>query len=266
MPRTHNATGRARKSTGDINTAPDVANTVRKRSKIPDLQWTWHSRAMREAPAFRVLSLSARRVLDRIELELMYHGGKDNGKLPCTFDDFEKYGVHRHSIAPAIRELEALGFIRITRRGRAGNSEFRQPHLFRITHKPAGSDPATDEWRLIKTTEEAEMIQRRSRIPPKTPARKQKSSGEKRTMASGGNRTTEPAFHSAETTTTGSVRKPPLLSISWPQGPMQQYHGQGSRKYVLSSDPRAFQEYATITPSSLRFEIGRKSARQQMAA
>src|SRR5436309_15230078 len=85
---------------------------------------------MLESPAWRVLSLGAHRVLDRIEIELAHHGGKDNGQLPVTYDDFVKYGIHRQAIRPAINELTALGFLEITRQGRAGNAEFREPNLF----------------------------------------------------------------------------------------------------------------------------------------
>jgi hypothetical protein len=37
---------------------------------------------MLESPAYRALSLSGHRVLDRIEIEMAHHGGTDNGKLP----------------------------------------------------------------------------------------------------------------------------------------------------------------------------------------
>jgi hypothetical protein len=80
---------------------------------------------MLSSPAWRALSLSAHRVIDRITIELMLHGGADNGRLPVTYDDFEKYGIHRHSIAPAIREAAALGFVEITVEGRAGNAEWK---------------------------------------------------------------------------------------------------------------------------------------------
>ena len=85
---------------------------------------------MLRSPAYCVLSLSARRILDRIEIELADHGGSDNGKLPITYDDFVKYGLHRHAIGPAIRELVMLGFVEITEAGRAGNAEHRKPNLF----------------------------------------------------------------------------------------------------------------------------------------
>ena len=35
---------------------------------------------MLESPSFRVLSLSAHRIIDRIEIEHAHHGGKDNGR------------------------------------------------------------------------------------------------------------------------------------------------------------------------------------------
>jgi hypothetical protein len=75
--------------------------------------------AMQESPAYRVMSLSAHRVLDRLEIEFAKHGFKpeENGLLPCTYEDFEEYGIDRHAIAPAIRELGALGIARVARRG-----------------------------------------------------------------------------------------------------------------------------------------------------
>src|SRR5882724_1434268 len=84
---------------------------------------------MLASPARRVLSLSARRCLDVIEIELARHGGNDNGKLPITYEDFVDYGIDRHAIKPALNELEELGFIRITEHGRAGNAENRRPNL-----------------------------------------------------------------------------------------------------------------------------------------
>jgi hypothetical protein len=89
--------------------------TVR-RNKITG-QWAWLPREALESPAYRALSLSGHRVLARIQLEHLAHAGKENGKLPVTFLNFEEYGIHRSAIAPAIREAEALGFIRITLRG-----------------------------------------------------------------------------------------------------------------------------------------------------
>ena len=118
---------------------------------------------MLESFAFRVLSLSARRVLDRLEIELGHHGGQDNGRLPCTYGDFHEYGMDCHSIAPAIRECVALGFVEVTQHGHGGNAEFRSPNYFRLTYKHSGSEPAIDEWRAIETREQAQCLARAAR-------------------------------------------------------------------------------------------------------
>ncbi len=111
----------------------------------------------------RALSLAARKALDRIEIEHMNHGGADNGRLPVTYRDFEAWGIRRHSIASAIRELDALGFIEITRHGYGGNAETRAPNLYRLTYRPAWNagrkdSDGTHEYSKIKTDEQAEAI------------------------------------------------------------------------------------------------------------
>ena len=116
-----------------------------------------------ESPAYRVSSLSCRMIMDRIAIEFAHHGGNDNGKLPVTYNQFVEYGLHRHAIAPGIREGEALGLFFVTERGRAQAGEFRSPNLFRLPYRQVGSAPPTNEWRRIKTTEEAQLIARAAR-------------------------------------------------------------------------------------------------------
>jgi hypothetical protein len=136
--------------------------SMRRRNKIGG-QFSARLIEMMESPAFQVLSLSARRVLDRLEIEMAHHGGNDNGKLPVTFDDFVEYGIHRHSVAPGLREVCALGFVEITERGRAGNAEWRRPNLYRLTYRQVGNAKPTDEWKNIKSVQRAEEIARAAR-------------------------------------------------------------------------------------------------------
>src|SRR5690349_5431569 len=84
---------------------------VRRRRHHINGQFAPRTIDMLRSPAMRVLSLSARRILDRAEIELADHGGYDNGRLPITYDDFERFGIDRHAIGPAIREVVALGFL-----------------------------------------------------------------------------------------------------------------------------------------------------------
>ena len=74
----------------------------------------------RESPAYQVLSRAAHQALSRIEIEHMMHGGFENGKLPVTYDQFVAYALHRRSIAPALRELEAVRLVEVTERGSSG--------------------------------------------------------------------------------------------------------------------------------------------------
>lgn len=147
----HDATGR---STGKIKLRSGVG-------QIPE-QFAPRTIRMIESPAFQALSLAARKILDRLEIELAHHAGKDNGSLPCPFEHFVEFGLHRHAIAPALRELEALGFIVITR-GRAGNGEHRTPSRYRLTYRHTTYENPTDDWQKIETDEEAKAIAKAAR-------------------------------------------------------------------------------------------------------
>jgi hypothetical protein len=147
---------------------PNGRNGSRRRRNSIAGQWIARTISMLDSPAYRALSLSAHRALSRIEIEHMHHGGADNGKLPVTYVDFISYGIHRRFIAPAIRELVALGFIEITEQGVAGNAEFRRPSLYRLTYRPAYNagkhdGNGTHEWQRIETMEQAEALANQAR-------------------------------------------------------------------------------------------------------
>jgi len=186
----------------------------RRRTSI-DGQFAARLIKMLESPPYRELSLSARRVLDRLEIELAHHGGMDNGRLPVTFDDFRRYGIDRHAIAPAIRELVALGLIEVTEHGRAGNAEWRTPNRFRLTYKPTNGEGPTHEWKRIQTAERASAKAKEARKPI---VERSRAAGSKNKMPvggktghCGGNPHLPPV---PGTPTTGNGNKPTLLSIS----------------------------------------------------
>jgi hypothetical protein len=174
----------------------------RRRNRIAG-QFTALLTEMLESPAWCALSLSGRRILDRVAIELRAHGGYVKEGLCVTYDDFEAYGIHRRCIAPAIREAVALGFLLIKRAGRAGNAEFRQATLYEPTYLNMIDSEPTHDWRWIKTIEAAQIAARAARASERP--EKQKPSGGIRTKTSGGIRTTNPVFHSTESTTTDST-------------------------------------------------------------
>jgi len=113
-----------------------------------------HTRDLIESPAMRVLSGAGLKVLQRIELEHLRHGGRDNGRLVVPYEDFIAYGIrHFRTVSRGLREAEALGLIEI-RRGRGGHGHAR-PNLYRLTYLPAGNIGPTDEWRKFATLAEA---------------------------------------------------------------------------------------------------------------
>jgi hypothetical protein len=130
-----------------------------RRNSIISGQFAARLIEMLESPAYRALSESGHRIISRIEIELGHHGGNDNGRLPITFDQFVEYGIYRTAVAPAIREAEALGFIRVTVRGRGGNAEHRKPNMFCLTfaYSRSSREP-THDWRRIKTLQEAKQM------------------------------------------------------------------------------------------------------------
>jgi len=114
-----------------------------------------HSNELLASPAWGVLKLTDRRLLDRLEVEHMAHGGMENGNLICTYSDFEKFGVRRASISAGLKRLQALGLIEIVEPGRLIAGEFRCPTKYRITYV-TGNIPATNEWRKISSNEVAQ--------------------------------------------------------------------------------------------------------------
>jgi hypothetical protein len=182
---------------------------------------------MLESPAYRALSLSAHRVLARIEIEFAHHGGTQNGTLPVTYDNFERYGIHRHAIASAIREVVALGFVEITAQGCAGNADWRTPSRYRLTYRHAEGLPGdgTHEWRKIKDQQEAELT---ANLARKAKSKKTKLQWRKTPNLSGGKRTENRRFHSADSATTGlSADSATTIDISgWGRTlPLQTPHG-----------------------------------------
>jgi hypothetical protein len=129
-----------------------------------------------------------------------------------TYADFEKYGMDRHAIAPTIREVVALGFLRITREGRAGNSEFRRSTLYRLTYVNTVDGEPTHEWRQITSLKQAEARAREARAAE---PRKTKRQWGKPTPASVGETPIESGnFQVGETPTTVVGKTPTTSDIS----------------------------------------------------
>jgi hypothetical protein len=117
----------------------------------PKGAFIWLTRELLASQAWREMPLSARRVVERVLIEHMNHAGTFNGSLIVTYDDFEKFGVRRKSIARAIKKAVALGFLDVTGKGHRSYGIGRRPSTYGITWLPrCDGTPASNRWRKIK--------------------------------------------------------------------------------------------------------------------
>lgn len=129
----------------------------RIKQKWIDEPFIIHTRSMVISPAWEALPDNARRVLDRLEREHMDQGGSENGKLICTYSDFEKVGIRRPSISLAIRQCVALGFLQVTAQGGRALSTERYPSLYRLTYVSGKGQSAdvTNDWKTVSSIDDA---------------------------------------------------------------------------------------------------------------
>ena len=177
----------ARRRATIISDESGANRTVYKKTQIPNGEpYVFIPLSMFESPAWTTLSLAARRVYERLMIEHMRHGGTKNGQLPCTYSDFEKFGVRRKSIAVALDQLVALGFIKCIRKGHLmPDSDNGTPSLYLITSLSErygkGYLIPTYDWRKFETVTEAKAASKRftSLARPKRQARAKRLSQSK---------------------------------------------------------------------------------------
>jgi hypothetical protein len=120
-------------------------------------QFTSHRVDMVASPAWRALSLSARKCLERIELELAKHGG-NNGDLPVTQRDFIAHGVSGARVKAALAELIAFGFIEMTPGYGCQSPLYGRSARFRALSCASRDGPPPENWKRFKTDAEAKAM------------------------------------------------------------------------------------------------------------
>ena len=132
----------------------------------PKGQFVWFERVLLESPAWAAMPLAARRVVERVAIEHMSHGGTQNGELPVTYDDFARFGVRRQSISAGIKAAGALGFLDVTARGMLGHGVAKRPSTYGLTWLPrCDGTPPSNRWKAIRSMKEAKAIVRGARCP-----------------------------------------------------------------------------------------------------
>jgi hypothetical protein len=150
VPKTHDGTGRSIKGWKTSRPA--------RRNRPPEgASWIWLTQDMLESPAWRAMRLAARKIVDRLIIEHLAHGGTENGNLITTYSDFQQFGLRRRSsIAPAIIEAETLGFIDVIERGGSAYAELRNPSRYALAwlDRKDGTPP-TNRWKAFDTVADA---------------------------------------------------------------------------------------------------------------
>jgi hypothetical protein len=133
---------------------------LRERNKVPtDEPFVWFTLEMLNSPAWRAMPSCAQQVVMRVAVEHMQHAGTENGKLPVTHRDFERYGTRRNSVAYAVAVAVDLGWIDVVEQGHRGVPGERRATRYALTWVDRwDGSPRSNRWKGIKTDEDAERL------------------------------------------------------------------------------------------------------------
>lgn len=119
-----------------------------------------HRLEMLLSPAWQAMPIPLGRIVERLEIEHLRHGGQENGYLCVGYNQFVEHGVSRKAIRPALDLGVELGLIRVIvpedHRG-----DLRAPNLYELCFEPAkGRHNPTDEWKRVTREKAAEYLAR----------------------------------------------------------------------------------------------------------
>ena len=112
--------------------------------------WIWLTGELINSLAWRSMSVNCLKLTLRLLLEHINHGGLENGRLVCTYKDFQEYGLTRNKIRPAIEEADFLGLVK----NQQGERIFARnhPNSYRLTfYGTKHAKDTTNEWKLVTT-------------------------------------------------------------------------------------------------------------------
>ncbi|MDX0542049.1 hypothetical protein GOC91_03320 [Sinorhizobium medicae] len=117
-----------------------------------------HRLELLQSPAWQNAPRPLARLIERLEIEHLRHGGQNNGELFVAYSQFVAYGVSKKSICRTLRLGEELGLIEVVRTEGLIRGDLRPPNGYRLTFVPAKNRTApSDEWRGV-SKERAEAL------------------------------------------------------------------------------------------------------------
>jgi len=132
--------------------------------------WVPRRLEMYLSPAWQKAPRPLIKILERLEVEHLRHGGKANGELYVAYSQFVAAGVSKRSILRTLDLGCALGFLEVTRQEEA-RGDIRPPNAYRLTYVPAiGKNNPTDEWKSL-TEERVDYLLGQYRVEEETSSR-----------------------------------------------------------------------------------------------
>jgi hypothetical protein len=112
--------------------------------------WVPHRLELLLSPAWQLAPRPLKRVLERLEIEHMRHGGLNNGHLYVSFDQFVAYRLSRKIVKPTLTLGTALGLLEVIQDEEAFRGDIRPSNRYRLTYVPAKNAASpTDEWKAV---------------------------------------------------------------------------------------------------------------------
>ena len=130
-----------------MKTPEEDGAAMSKKSQGLSTPFVHHSLALLESAAWKAQTPPLRKIIDRLEVEHMRHGGQGNGRLFVSYGQFVAENISCKSIAPAITLGKKLGLIDINKRAVPSGGVIRAPTAYRLTYLPALDKPPTNEWK-----------------------------------------------------------------------------------------------------------------------
>jgi hypothetical protein len=111
--------------------------------------WIPHRHDMLVSPSWRHRPRPLVRLLERLEVEHLRHGGAENGSLRVSWAQFVECGISKRVIRATVEAGDRLGLLAVWQPNEmVGN--LRAPAEYRLTYVPAKRQAApTDEWRSV---------------------------------------------------------------------------------------------------------------------
>lgn len=102
------------------------------------------------SPAWQAVPRPLQKLLERLEIEHLRHGGYENGHLFVSYEQFVSYGISKRSIRPTLALGEALKLITVSRADEVGSGNLRPPNAYGLTYVPMkGKNAVGDEWKQV---------------------------------------------------------------------------------------------------------------------